>query len=512
MMFNIIKYNNEIIPAPTPMVAISKDLDINRKKIGEKNKIELNGQITGDFLSLQSGQQELINIFSKNFKTFEIYEKNNQNNYDKIYEKNYIVVKDINFKESNYSKILDYSISLESQDFINNVNNPINEFSFNQSLDRTTLTHKISAEGINTSASYSNALDNAIDFVRSYSGLSQMPSAMFVTGEKYCLTSFQESIDRINGKYEIQESYTAANFNSGVLQYNLEISSGIKNNFINLSLQGSYVCGLNEDIDDFEQNINYYNLATGLFSGFLSPILLDFSLNKNKDKNSISFSCAFNDDPRPNPYIQYRITKNKNYIYDTTETSIDGEVVYRGHLKEKHNEIDALNVLPDFNEFGFLKSSSVAKTSAGKFTFNKTYSNQNMPQGFVEGNYTATLKPSIVMKKYVPSAVAPIYFIQNFGGATLEKVQLQGSFKGSGARMYHGIHKINPGDIISLNNSYDPSEKIWQYNLEAYSLAQNLSPVDFDNSWAPQNPIQPLPIVDDTPIFLDPREMEGFGP
>ena len=187
MTINYINYNDQTLPTPTPMVSVTKDIKSNRKKIGDIEKIELNGQITGNnFIELQSGQKNLIDIFSQNFKILEIYEKNNTNSYDKIYDKNYIVVKSIDFKESNYNKIVDYSIILESQTFLYNVNNPINEFSFSQSIDKTTLTHKISAEGINTSDSKSNALNNAINFVKNYSGLLNIPATSFITGEKYC--------------------------------------------------------------------------------------------------------------------------------------------------------------------------------------------------------------------------------------------------------------------------------------------------------------------------------------
>lgn len=505
MTINYINYNNQTLPSPTPMVSITKEVRSNRKRIGDLETIELNGQITGNnFTELQSGQKNLIDIFSKNFKSLEIYEKNSSNNFDQIYNKNYITVKSIDFKESAYNKIVDYTITLESQNFLYNVNNPTNEFSFNQSLDKTTLTHKVSAEGINTNnSSSSNALNNAIQFVRSYSGIANIPSTLFITGQKYSLTSFQESIDRINSKYEIQESYVLANYLNGILDYKIDISSGIKNNFVDVSLQGTYACGINENIESIEDNINYYNLATGLFSGYLNPILLDFSLNKNKENNTISFNCLFNNDNRPNPYIEYQIIKNKNYMYDTTETIVQGEIVYRGHQKSKIDQALAINSLPEFTEFGFLKNSNISRTSIGKFAFSKTYSNQNLPNGFTEGNYTISLKPSLPIRKYVPSATAPVHFIQNFQGYTLEKFQLQGSFKGSGIKTSYGSDSVRIGDLTTNFSSYDPMERLWQYNLEGYTSSRMINPES-------STPIIINPINNGEPIFLDPREWEGF--
>ena len=505
MTINYINYNDQTLPTPTPMVSVTKDIKSNRKKIGDIEKIELNGQITGNnFIELQSGQKNLIDIFSQNFKILEIYEKNNTNSYDKIYDKNYIVVKSIDFKESNYNKIVDYSIILESQTFLYNVNNPINEFSFSQSIDKTTLTHKISAEGINTSDSKSNALNNAINFVKNYSGLLNIPATSFITGEKYCLNSFQESIDRINNKYEIQESYILSNYSGGILDYNIDISSGVKNNFISVSLQGNFNCGLNQNIDEFENKINYYNLTTGLFSGYLNPIMLEFSFNKNKEKNLISFNCLFDNDNRPNPCIEYKISKNKNYMYGITETTIDGDIIYRGHQKSKITEIEAANSSPNFTGFGFLKNSNISKSSAGKFNFSKVYSDQNLPANFTEGNYTITIKPSLIIEKYVPSAVAPTYFIQNFGGSSLGKFQLQGSFKGSGIKNLYGSEALVYQDITNSTNSYDPMEKIWQYSLEGYTN-QNALPIAGNTFQGNINPI-----ITNEPIFLDPREWGGF--
>lgn len=498
MMVNYINYNNQALPSPTPMVTISKEIKTDRKKIGDIEKIELNGQITGNnFIDLQLAQKNLIDIFSQNFKTFKILEKNNLNNFDEIYSRNYVTVKSIDFKESSYNKIIDYSITLESQNFLYNVNNPVNEFNFNQDLEKTNLKHKVSAEGINTSSSSSNALNNAIEFVKNYSGLSTMPSTLFITGEKYSLTSFQEFIDRINGKYEIQEFYTLANHFGGILNYNIDISSGIKNNFINVSLQGTYACGLNESIDSLEDNVNFYNIATGLFSGYLNPTLLDFSLTKNKEKNTISFNCLYDNDNRPNPYIEYKVTKSKNYMYNITETLVEGEIIYRGHQKSKIDQALAIAALPEFTQFGFLKSSNISKTSAGKFSFSKTYSDQNLPNGFTEGNYTISLKPSMAIRKYTPSAVMPIYYIQNFGGNTLEKFQLQGSFKGTGIKNTYGLDYVDPGDLITDFSSYDPVEKIWQYNLEGYTSRKTLTPVN-QNTEAGD-----FQLANNEPIFLN---------
>jgi hypothetical protein len=74
-----IKYNNQFIPSPTPLVTMDTDNIYYNQYWGKTDRITLQGQITGlntcsPFASITSGQSGLLNIFNKNFGLFEIYE------------------------------------------------------------------------------------------------------------------------------------------------------------------------------------------------------------------------------------------------------------------------------------------------------------------------------------------------------------------------------------------------------------------------------------------------------
>jgi hypothetical protein len=169
---NIIKYNNIILKIPTPLVTLEKDYIFNNQKIGEVDRIRLIGQLTGKYNELTGAQQELIQTFNQDFKTFEIYE-----NAEKIYEKSGVLVNSITFDEANYNALLNYQINLTARKYDYNVQNPTNQFNISKENNTLNLTHNVSAQGINTSSNNkSNALENAISFVNNFTGLNGIPS------------------------------------------------------------------------------------------------------------------------------------------------------------------------------------------------------------------------------------------------------------------------------------------------------------------------------------------------
>jgi len=70
----IIKYNDQQIPSPTPFVELNRELVFVGDKWQNVDKLKLNGQLTGNFNQLITGQKKIIDIFNKNFGAFEIYE------------------------------------------------------------------------------------------------------------------------------------------------------------------------------------------------------------------------------------------------------------------------------------------------------------------------------------------------------------------------------------------------------------------------------------------------------
>lgn len=169
---NIIKYNNNTLNIPTPLVALEKDYIFNNQKIGEVDRIRLVGQLTGNYNQLTGSQIELIQKFNRDFGLFQIYENNNV-----IYEKSGVVVNSITFDESHYNALLGYEVNLTARQYNFNVQNPVNQFNISKENNILNLTHNVSAQGINTSSnSTSNAMVNAINFVNQFTGLNGIPS------------------------------------------------------------------------------------------------------------------------------------------------------------------------------------------------------------------------------------------------------------------------------------------------------------------------------------------------
>ena len=74
MITNLINYNNKIIPLPTPLVTLTQANASYNRDWGTDTIINLQGQLTGDYASIRSGQSGILSIFNQNFGNFEIYE------------------------------------------------------------------------------------------------------------------------------------------------------------------------------------------------------------------------------------------------------------------------------------------------------------------------------------------------------------------------------------------------------------------------------------------------------
>lgn len=337
---NTISYNSLIIPGPTPFVTMERIHEYENKKLGNVDNITLKGQFTGDFSGLAQAQQNLIDIFSKNFGVFRILESGVN-----IYEKSGVVVDDISFEESNYNGIVNYSVNLSAKKFNYNVVDPQNDFQYSESEDKKLeLAHTISAKGINTNSlnSKSNALDNAISFVQQFSGLASAPNVYFINkkNNNFNLQSVKESIDRLNSTYSLEESYvndlsTSLNA-SGIIRYTIDLSSGIKEDIINLNLNGEVQGPLNGNIGDIRSQINPLALISDYISIYgINTTPISYALNEFKILNKISFNYDFDNLPLPNPYVNYNVSINNSEVSQNTEIQINGKIVARGAFSQR---------------------------------------------------------------------------------------------------------------------------------------------------------------------------------
>lgn len=358
---NTISYNSLIIPSPTPFVTMERVHEYENRKLGNVDNITLKGQLTGDFSGLTQKQQDLIDIFSKNFGVFKILESGVN-----IYEKSGVIVNDISFEESNYNGIINYSINLSAKKFDYNVVDPQNDFQYSESEDKKLeLIHTISAKGINRNSVSlkSNALDNAISFVQQFSGLASAPTVYFINkkNNNFNLQSIKESIDRLNSVYTLEESYvndlSTSSSGPGVIRYTIDLSSGIKENIINLQLNGEIQGPLNGNIEDIRSQINPLTLISDYVNIYeINTTPISYALNEFKSLNKISFNYDFDNLPLPNPYVEYNVSVNNSELSQNTEIQINGKIVARGAFSQR--EALLLNKLNTVTGEAYLKGIS----------------------------------------------------------------------------------------------------------------------------------------------------------
>jgi hypothetical protein len=444
---NIVYYNNQPINYPTPFVTLNQSNTSFNKNWGKDTTINLEGQLTGDYENIRRSQSGLLDIFNKNFGSFQIYE-----DAEKIYEKSGIIIRSINFEESPYFGVLNYNITLNSLEFSGNVTDPRDEFSFVENQDKTiTLNHSISARGLNTNPNSfkSNALQNAIDFVRSYTGLNNIPTVKFISGlnpKNLYLQNFSESIDRLNGVYSIEEQYQASLLNTGLsgnLSYTIDIRSGADSNSIEISVGGVYKGPLNGDINILRNSLNITGLITGSYSGYFNPIPLQYNISENTGENSINFDYSFDNINLPNPYFLYDASVSRNISEQICNVQVQGEMVARGNLKYRSSLINssisnltgqllsiasgALSGFKDINNLALnsslrLKNITINKNeNEGRLSVSADFDDKYMPTGyFLDPTYSVSIQ-------------APYWYMNNI--ATCNK---------------YGYHVINDFDITTL--------------------------------------------------------------
>lgn len=344
---NKILYNNLEIPSPTPYVTFEREHKYLGKKIGNEDKIILKGQLTGNFDQLISGQKNLINIFSKNFGIFKILENNNT-----IFEKSGIVIDDMSFEDSKYNGIIDYNINLVSKSMDYNVLEPENSFEFSQEDNNIlSLTHTVSAKGLNTNNLTSNALDNAINFVKNLSGLKNLPQTKFFNqkNNNFYLKNQSEKIDRLNNKYSIEETYTNdlsdSQANNSIRRCTVEIESGANNEFISLRLNGEINGSVTGNMNLIRNDLNPILLINDYISKYnINQTPLSYNIDENPSEKTIKFSYEFDNSPYPNPYVTSSISCQEDAMEQIVRIILNIKVKVRGNLNTRKNLLNSFSV------------------------------------------------------------------------------------------------------------------------------------------------------------------------
>jgi len=493
-----IKYNNKTIPFPTPLVTLERENLYYNQYWGNSDKIVLNGQISGTnncspFASITSGQNGLLSIFNQNFGNFQIYE-----DAEKIYENSGIIVRSINFNESNYAGLIDYTIELNSIRPSGNITDPTNEYSFTENENKTiSLSHNVSAKGINTSLNpnKSNAIDNAISFVRSNTGLANVPTTQFISGanNKFYLQNFSESIDRLNNVYSVQETYLSNLLNTGLsgsLTYTSDITSGTDSNIVQISLRGQYKGPKNGNINDLRNSLNITGLLSGIYSGYYNPIPIQYSITENTGENLINFDYSFDNLNLPNPYFKYDTNISRDEIQQVYNIQVKGDIIARGNRAYRYFLstgnltnltgqllIIASGILTGFKDFNndttvsnlrLLNVSIDQNPNNGTVSANASYDDKYMPTGnFVDATYSVSVEaPHWYMNNQPTCNIKGYHIINDFDITTLPKLNINTTFK---AKDIKGISTESDlrGSAANLTNNIVPTNYNFNTQLNA---------------------------------------------
>jgi len=388
-----IKYNG-VEPfdgLPLPFVERGVEYIEDNSNVEAVESIVLTGQIPPSgapdcdrFTYFIDEQASILNYFSEAYKKFEIIEDGVV-----IVSRENVRIDSIDFSDSNYSSILEYSINLSVYrgDFMvhSGVVDVSNSISYKENENKTlNITHSVSATGARDSVSSSStsALQKAKAFVEgeisrqkidvppvfvSHAKASDSEAPMTPTATQTAfletvnpvLVSFSENINRLAGIYSITKEYISDLYfyEGGVLRYSAEVDLSPSGYSI-VSLRGEVT--YEEDLSgavEFDALVERYKSfdffgAAKRLSGLsgLNKVPISRSISKDEGKNIISFDFSFDDNPQffdengAETVLDFNFTNDSNFI----SVSIRGSIIARLGIKNKwevaKREFDNLDI------------------------------------------------------------------------------------------------------------------------------------------------------------------------
>jgi hypothetical protein len=390
-----IKYDN-VEPfdgLPLPFVERSIEYIENNSNTGAVEQIVLSGQIPPPedecdrFSYFIDEQTSMLNFFSKSYKKFEIIEDSVV-----IVSRENVRVDSVDFSSSNYSSILEYTITLSvfRGDFMkhNGVTDVSNTIKYQENEDKSlSISHQVSAKGVADSSSPSSttALQKAKAFVEAEISRQKIDiPPVFLSNEqvsdneapmtptatataftetiKPVLKSFNESINRISGEYTVEKEYVADLyfFEGGLLRYSVNVDSS-PDTFTIVNLEGTIQ--YEEDLsgsENFDSLVERYNSfdfygAAKRQSGQsdLKSIPLSRSVSKDSNKNIISFNFSFDNNPNftnENAYekdLSFNFSNESNFITISLEGQISARLGVKNRWEVAKEGFDDLDVLSE---------------------------------------------------------------------------------------------------------------------------------------------------------------------
>lgn len=418
-------------PQPTPFVGVGYDAIYFGEKWGQKETITLNGQITGcSFGNIISGYDNLVKNFKNHYQNLEIWQIEGTNS-GCVAKKELVEVESISIPDNRWVGAMPYSITLTCypSGFFSGafgVLEPADVWNFSENENATmNISHAISCRPFNTSRVSNNAIENGRAWAFSKSGLASFVSPLFINGshpENFFLVSQNENIDRFNGTYSLNETYSndLARIGYGIIRYETTIDSG--NGIISISLNGNAQGGGQniskvrvafENLDKTAVVAKQYKDIFGMDD--LNPIPLTKSFSENPLESKIDFSYVYNNENVPEVTFDYDVSLSSQLDGNIT-ASINGTVRVRGgSLQEKLTKaisystgVNLYNlVIPFYSTFDALSAFPLNKSpisstysinqSNGTVSLGASFDNKNkMSPVFEEFDVTINSSPPLI--------------------------------------------------------------------------------------------------------------------
>ena len=506
-----IRYNNFVFPDPQPFVSVDEEMVEHGGKWSVEKNITLDGKITANSdTSLYQQRYDLITGLSQSYKEFLVLENTSGLNpstagtitdphgytvghnwpgespfvgwvgADVVVSGGFTRVDTIDFDDSRYAGdggVLGYSVSLSCinpTDFSSGyyVVDPTDEVEYSENEDDgiVEVSHSISAKGVNTSTSTSNAINNAKAFVQARTGVSNFPGPTFITGKggltpnhnNMILKSQSESVDRIGNSYSIDETfqyYPSGAATNSIQKYSFTYNSGAEDDYLQADAKLMIEGGLTSTMSSLRSAIPSLSdiraEATGGI-GYRDLSVLPNSYNVSEDANAktIEISVSFDNnqsDYSSNPgssgpvtFFDYEVSIDLNTQKNQSTVSIQGDLKMRknqlyswAQMKEYFdtniNEaylynlatghyIDILSGRFTLNPKS--KSYSVTeKSGEPSISVNASFSDEDFVAGYPEADYDISCTPSIRQFKPAPSVLHNgQYLVSYLGYYNREKI------------------------------------------------------------------------------------------
>jgi len=507
-----IKYNNFVFPDPQPFVSVDEEMVEHGGKWSIEKNISLEGKITGDSDTvLYQKRYDLITGLSQSFKEFLVLENTSgyspstagtitdPHNYtvghnwpgesqlvgwvgaDVVVSGGFTRVDTIGFDDSRYAGdggVLEYSVSLSCinpVDFSSGyyITDPTDEVEYSENEDDgvVEVSHSVSAKGVNTSSSTSDAMNNAKAFVQGRTGMANFPGPTFITGEedilhpnhnRMVLKSQSESIDRIGSSYSIDETwqyYPSGAATNSIQKYAFTYSSGAEDDYLSAEAKLTIEGGLTSTMSNLRSAIPSLSdikaqTTGGIGYKDLSVLPNSYSISEDANAKTIEISVSFDNNTAdyssslgssgPVTFFDYEVSIDEDIQRNQSSITIQGD------LKMRKNQLYSWKQMKEYFDTTIsepylytLASTHYVDILSGRFTLNPksksysvteksgepsisinvTFSDEDFVAGYPEADYDITCTPSVRQYKPAPSALHNgQYLVSYLGYYNREKI------------------------------------------------------------------------------------------